>query len=706
MGSGDRALPNFLKLFDPFRISIIVLSFLCISALLFSYDFQHRTTFSIGDVAPRDLYAKRSVMPYYNRVKTDQLRNDAAADVEIRLTQNHMVSEEMTDQIQYIYRQILDERNNRLKKDSEKIEEIGNLLGLTQDDLSIAKYLLTTEADTLQYIFDAATEINLELLEAGVRKENIAKKYETIELIALSYNKDGREETIQAITYIAQKELRPNLSVDEQATHLEKEKAKARISPVQENIRINELLVEKGEVLNQEDIERLKAAGYFGDDAQWMIWLHALLYPFILFFFLFLYLFISHKNEWIQNLKKCVLLFSSITLLVAIARFTITFQIYLATLFLFSIVLTVFFNKPFGYYSTAILTMLFFPFFGMDIICTSVYLLSALFTIQLFSVFRTYADYILKSFLTGLMFAVLAFIIFSIFPGYTTVGGIWTPVLLVFVNGFISGLFTLGIILFLERTFSFITPLRLIELSDSNSPLLRYLFEVAPGSYQHSIMVANIASHAAKQIGADDMLVRVGAYYHDIGKTVVPFYFTENSSGKNILDDLDPYQSVDVIKGHVLNGKQLADKNRIPPGVQRFILTHHGTTRISFLFQAAQALTPELTDDSQFRYPGPKPISKEETILMFADSVEAAVRSMQDKDTQKIRNAVEEIMNLKIQDGQLIESQLTYAEYYAIQESFIFTLDSLYHSRITYPVGKIEEKKVFKKNYPHKRGHV
>ncbi|HXK51304.1 MAG TPA: hypothetical protein PLE09_01965 [Caldisericia bacterium] len=124
------------------------------------------------------------------------------------------------------------------------------------------------------------------------------------------------------------------------------------------------------------------------------------------------------------------------------------------------------------------------------------------------------------------------------------------------------------------------------------------------------------------------------------------------------------------------------------------------------MFQAAQALTPELTDDSQFRYPGPKPISKEETILMFADSVEAAVRSMQDKDTQKIRNAVEEIMNLKIQDGQLIESQLTYAEYYAIQESFIFTLDSLYHSRITYPVGKIEEKKVFKKNYSHKRGHV
>jgi membrane-associated HD superfamily phosphohydrolase len=263
MGSGDRALPNFLKLFDPFRISIVVLSFLCISALLFSYDFQHRTTFSIGDVAPRNLYAKRSVMPYYNRVKTEQLRNDAAADVEIRLTQNHIVAEEMTDQIQYIYRQILEERNNRLKKDSEKIDEIANLLGLTQEDRSIANYLLTTETDTLQYIFDAATEINLELLEAGVRKENIAKKYETIELIALSYNKDGRGETIQAITYIAQKELRPNLSVDEQATNLEKEKAKARISPVQENIRINELLVEKGEVLNQEDIDRLRAAGYF-----------------------------------------------------------------------------------------------------------------------------------------------------------------------------------------------------------------------------------------------------------------------------------------------------------------------------------------------------------------------------------------------------------------------------------------------------------
>jgi cyclic-di-AMP phosphodiesterase PgpH len=706
LGSGDRALPNFLKLFNVFRVSIVFLSFLCIATLIFSYDYQNRSTFSIGDVASRDLHAKRSVMPYFNKVKTEQLRNEAASDVEIRLTQNHTIAEETKDHIYYIYRQILDERNNRLKKDSEKIEEISSLLGLSEENTTIATYLLTTESTTLKYIFDAAAEINLELLEAGVRKENIAKKYETIELIALSYNKDGREETVQAIIYIAQKELRPNLTVDEETTNLEREKAKARIAPVQENIRINELLVEKGEILTQEDIERLKAAGYFDSTTQWMMWVHALVYPFILFFFLFLYLFLSNKQEWITHLKKFNLLFASIIFVVFISRFFIPLDLSLVPLFMFSIIMTVFFNKPFGYFITTVLTVLFLPFFGMDIVYTSVYLLSALFTIQLFSVFRTYADYILKCFFAGFLFALLGFVIFSIFPGYSLQYVLYHPIFLMFINGFVSGLFTLGIILALERLFAFITPLRLIELGDSNSPLLRYLFEVAPGSYQHSIMVANIASHAAKKIGADDMLVRVGAYYHDIGKTVFPFYFTENSSGKNILDDLSPHESVDIIKGHILNGVQLAEKNRIPPGIRRFILTHHGTTRISFLFQAAQALDPTLQDDKGFRYPGPKPVSKEETILLFADSIEAAVRSMSDKDTEKIQGVVDDIVNMKIQDGQLEESQLTFADLREAKESFVFTLDSLYHSRITYPVSKIEDKKIFRKNPYHKRGSL
>jgi putative nucleotidyltransferase with HDIG domain len=284
----------------------------------------------------------------------------------------------------------------------------------------------------------------------------------------------------------------------------------------------------------------------------------------------------------------------------------------------------------------------------------------------------------------------------TISPGYYTDGKLLNISSLVFLNGALSGLFTLGIILFLERIAQFITPLRLIELGDSNSPLLRYLFEVAPGSYQHSIMVANIASHAAEIIKANSMLVRVGAYYHDIGKTVFPFYFTENSSGKNILDDLDPFKSVEVIKGHVANGINLAEENSLPEGIKRFILTHHGTTRISFLFQAAQAVDPSIVDDVEFRYPGPKPTSKEETILMLADSVEAAVRSLSNKDSKEIENMVDKVISGKIKDNQLDESSLNFEELQIVKKSFIFTLDSLYHSRITYPVNIKNKVKILK----------
>ncbi|MCK5848885.1 MAG: HDIG domain-containing protein [Caldisericia bacterium] len=692
-GSGDRALSKFLKLFDNKRIYVFLFTFVVLSALVFSYDYQNRSYFTVGDTAPIDLYAKRSVMPFYNRVKTRQLQEDAASEVEIRLTQNTAIAQETIDQIDYTFRQIQYERNNRLKKELEKISEISNLLDFNENEQNIAQFLLTTEPATLKHVFDSAKSIDLELLEAGVRKENLSKKYETIDLIAFRYSIDQRPEVSEAIAIIAKNELIPNMSIDDQATSVEREKAKSRITPIQENIRMNELLVEKGENLTEEDIERLKAAGYYEKEINWIIWLHSILYPFILFFFLFLYLFVSDKKEWIKSFKRYVLLFASIAIMVALSRFVIPMNNNMVPLFMFTIVLTVFFNKPFGYFITTVLVILFFPFFGMDLVLTASYLLASLVTIQLFSNFKTYADYIQKSFISAAIFSILALTLITIFPGYYANGKFLNISFLVFLNGAISGLFTLGIILLLERVAQFITPLRLIELGDSNSPLLRYLFEVAPGSYQHSIMVANIASHAAEKIKANGMLVRVGAYYHDIGKTVFPFYFTENSSGKNILDDLDPLKSVELIKGHVSNGMKLAEENSLPDGIKRFILTHHGTTRISFLLQAAQSVNPSITDDAEFRYPGPKPTSKEETILMLADSVEAAVRSLSDKDSTEIKNMVDKVISGKIKDNQLDDSSLTFKELQTVRQSFIFTLDSLYHSRITYPVNTRQSEK-------------
>ncbi len=711
-GSGDRALSKFFSCFDPIRLVILFFAFLCIFALVFSYDYQNRSDFSIGDTAPRDLYAKRSVVPYYNRVKTDKLREEAAADVEIRLTQNTAIADETIDQINYLYQQILDERNNRLKKDSEKIDEISDLLGLSDDEITIAEYLLTTEPDTITQIFEAATTIDLDLLEMGVRKENLLRKYETIDLVALANDINERPETSEAIAFIAKKELRPNLSVDEEATRIEKEKARERIIPIQENIRMNEKLVEKGDILTTEDIERLRAAGYLETTGNWIIWVHSLVYPFLLLLFLFLYAIFSDKREWIVSLHKYVLLLASVVGMIALTRFVIPVSDSMVPLFMFSILLTIFYTKPFGYYLTTILVLLFFPFFGMDFVICTVYLFSVFIAIQLFSTFRSYANYIQKCFTIALFFGVLSLVLISISPGYFLTTNVYLYALIMFLNGVVSGLFTLGIILLLERVFLFVTPLRLIELSDSNSPLLRHLFEVAPGSYQHSIMVANIASHAAERINANDMLVRVGAYYHDIGKSVFPFYFTENSSGKNILDDKNPTESVDIIKGHVTNGEKLAEKIRLPNEIQRFITTHHGTTRISFLFQAAQKVNPDLTDDSEFRYPGPKPISKEETILMLSDSIEAAIRSLPDKSTDSIRSKIESIIDSKIKDGQLNESLLSFQELQQVKESFVFTLDSLYHSRISYPVSQGFEKKskppkkTKKKNYFSKRGRV
>jgi putative nucleotidyltransferase with HDIG domain len=249
----------------------------------------------------------------------------------------------------------------------------------------------------------------------------------------------------------------------------------------------------------------------------------------------------------------------------------------------------------------------------------------------------------------------------------------------------------MGITVLLEYGWNFVTPLRLFELSDPNSPLLRKMFETAPGTYQHSVMIANISSHAGEAIGLDPLLIRVGSYYHDIGKLPSAYSFTENSSGSNILDSLNPIEAAEKIKGHVTEGLVIANQYKLPKIVKDFIIEHHGTSRISFLFDAAKLANPLQTDDSVFRYPGPKPHSKETTIVMLADSVEAAIRSIDKKTFDNISLTVRNVIATKQKDNQLSESTLSFMELEKVTESFIFTLDSLYHARVSYALTNQKE---------------
>ena len=251
-------------------------------------------------------------------------------------------------------------------------------------------------------------------------------------------------------------------------------------------------------------------------------------------------------------------------------------------------------------------------------------------------------------------------------------------------GGVIAALFALGLTLIFERLFNVATVMRLRELLDTGSKLLAQLFESAPGTYHHSLNVANLAAGAAQRIGANWLMARVGGYYHDIGKLLHPQFFGENRGElPNIHEDISPELSTKVILEHVQSGVTIGESNHLPPEVVDIIAEHHGTTVVQFFYDKASAEQTNLSPDT-FRYQGPKPHTRESSLVFLADGVEAAARSLAKVDKPALEGLIEAVVNARIADGQLAESQLTLGEIAAAKDYFLTSLISFYHVRDAY----------------------
>jgi hypothetical protein len=261
----------------------------------------------------------------------------------------------------------------------------------------------------------------------------------------------------------------------------------------------------------------------------------------------------------------------------------------------------------------------------------------------------------------------------------------WEKFVYFTINGGAT-LFVLPLIYVFEKLFSLVSDESLKELSNTNSKLLRQLSEKAPGTFQHSLQVANLSEACANEINANSMLVRTGALYHDIGKMINPMYFTENqSTNVNPHNDLTPKDSAQIIVNHIIEGVELAKKNRIPDRIIDFIRTHHGTTLVYYFYKKEEELTGAIPEKKYFQYPGPIPFSKETAILMMCDSVEAASKSIKEPTAQAFDNLVEKIVNKQMEDGQFMNADITFKELQIIKKVLKKKLKNIYHLRIEYP---------------------
>ena len=254
------------------------------------------------------------------------------------------------------------------------------------------------------------------------------------------------------------------------------------------------------------------------------------------------------------------------------------------------------------------------------------------------------------------------------------------------INAVMSPVIAFGLLIFYEKVFKVTTDLTLLELSDFNHPLLKELSSKAPGTFHHSIIMGNLSEAAAESIGANSILARVGCYYHDIGKMSKPQFFIENQLDQNNKhNELNPTMSTKIIISHVRDGIEMAKKQRLPQQIIDFIPMHHGTTLVAYFYDKAQSSSKEEISDQTYRYPGPKPQTKETGIVMLADAIEASTRTIEEPSPQKLENNIREVIRRRFMEGELDECDLTLKDLTKIKDSFLKILVGIHHHRLKYP---------------------
>lgn len=409
----------------------------------------------------------------------------------------------------------------------------------------------------------------------------------------------------------------------------------------------------------------------------------------LLFLPLIIYLFLFRRKIYDDNLK--LLLIAIIFLFVSISAFIIG-QIeidrsleLLILVPVVSMLLTIVFDSRIGFYTTIVAALIIAGIRGNDYILATTNIVAgglAAYTVRDIK----NRSQIFHSFLYILLGYVLSILAFG-FERFDT----WDVMLIstgyAAANALISSVLTFGMIIFVEKIFGITTELTLFELTDFNSPILKNLANNTPGTFAHSMTIGSMVENAALKISASPIMARVGAYYHDIGKTIRPEGFIENQLDNiNIHEKLSPSESFELIREHVLGGIELAKENKLPPEIIDFIPMHHGTMVVRYFYEKAKELYgEENVNEDDYRYIGPKPNTKETALLMLADAAESAIRSIDEPTPEKIENYINNLFKIRIDDGQLDESPLTFSDLYKIKESFVNILVSQHHKRIRYP---------------------
>ena len=485
--------------------------------------------------------------------------------------------------------------------------------------------------------------------------------------------------------------VKPNLEFNKSITDKALAEALESISYTRGSVERETLIISKGEVVEGDKFLILKSLESEYESQVWnesnynlIVFAYTLLVSLAL---LMLLLFLrKYRLDVFNNNTKVTFIFFNVFLMVLLTTIVISYDskyIYIVPIAVLPLVLKAFFDARLGLFTHVITVLLLGSIVPNSYEYMFLQIIAGIVTILTVSELYKRANLFISVGQITLIYIIAYFAFFVIHEG--TIETLEWNTFGLFVLCGLATLFVQPLIYIYEKVFGLVSDVSLLELSDTNSKLLKQLANEAPGTFHHSLNVANLAEAAANEIGANAMLIRVGALYHDIGKMKNPTYFTENqSSGVNPHDELSPKESAKIIIDHVINGIEIAKKNNLPDRVIDFIRTHHGTSNVYYFYMKEKEVN-EIVDENDFSYPGPKPFSKETAILMMCDSVEAASKSLKEPTSTKIDAFVENILNKQMDDGQFLNANITFKEIQAIKKVLKYKLANIYHLRIEYP---------------------
>ena len=653
-------------------------------------------------ISKKDIIAQKTIT-VVDTDKTEQRKKEIAQKVEPILTPTEDTF--IKDNLTTLCNSILQIRKKDATFNTKK-DELGILIDVDNPTVKnyTLEFLLKADDKTIQQIFDKTSLTLTNILSVGVTEKD-ANNLDKIISKNISSSISRPHSTI--IKSLLEQVVVPNLVVNEYATDIAKRNAQALVKPYEVTFEKGDKILFEGEPVTKLKRAALIQAGYNIIDVNYKGF--GIIFVFVSICTLAFLIYLKTFEKDLIDSEHLVMT-AVLCLVTAIAAVFIppAFSSYILPLPALMMLLTIFANPRIAFIVTSLMLVILSVVleYNLQFVCA--------FTIINFVSMETMAglrfskrfDLIKTGLQIGVLSSIILATIYLIESCLIEVSKVLiaTDCLYVFLNGFLSGVIVLGLLPILESSFKIITPYGLAELADHNQPLLKRLQFEAPGTYHHSLMVSNLCEAAAEAVGANPILARVGAFYHDIGKLKRPLFFVENQSYfgiENPHTKLNPRLSKMVITAHPKDGVELAKEYGLPAVISNFILQHHGEGLASYFYnQAILEEGVENVKQEQFRYTGPKPNMKETAILMIADAVESAVRSLKTPTNEEIETIINKIITERLNDGQLSDSPLTLKDLKTIATTFNRILRGMQHNRIKYHediVHELDKNKVMPK---------